>query len=48
MAEHLPLAGRFAIEIGHSLAGPYAGAILADLGATVLKVEAVGKTVVSG
>ena len=43
MAEALPLAGRFAIEIGHSLAGPYAGAILADLGATVLKVEAVGK-----
>ena len=43
MVEHLPLAGRFAIEIGHSLAGPYAGAILADLGATVLKVEAVGK-----
>lgn len=43
MAEGLPLAGRFAIEIGHSLAGPYAGAILADLGATVLKVEATGK-----
>lgn len=42
MAE-LPLAGRFAVEIGHSLAGPYAGAILADLGATVLKVEAAGK-----
>jgi len=42
MAE-LPLAGRFAVEIGHSLAGPYAGAILADLGATVLKVEVPGK-----
>ncbi len=43
MAEALPLAGRYAVEIGHSLAGPYAGAILADLGATVLKVESVGK-----
>lgn len=43
MAEALPLAGRYAVEIGHSLAGPYAGAILADLGATVLKVESLGK-----
>src|SRR5687767_1143644 len=43
MADALPLSGRFAVEIGHSLAGPYAGAILADLGATVLKVEAAGK-----
>ncbi|OYW21779.1 MAG: carnitine dehydratase [Burkholderiales bacterium 12-64-5] len=43
MADALPLAGRFAVEISHSLAGPYAGAILADLGATVLKVEAAGK-----
>lgn len=43
MADALPLAGRFAVEIGHSLAGPFAGAILADLGATVLKVESAGK-----
>ncbi|NKC31899.1 CaiB/BaiF CoA transferase family protein [Falsiroseomonas selenitidurans] len=43
MADALPLAGRFAVEISHSLAGPFAGAILADLGATVLKVEAAGK-----
>lgn len=43
MADALPLAGRFAVEIGHSLAGPYAGAILADLGATVVKVEVPGK-----
>ena len=43
MADALPLAGRFVVEIGHSLAGPFAGAILADLGATVLKVEAAGK-----
>jgi len=28
-----------AIEIGQVLAGPYAGAILADLGATVIKIE---------
>jgi formyl-CoA transferase len=27
------------IEIGQVLAGPYAGAILADLGATVIKIE---------
>ncbi|MBP0465377.1 CoA transferase [Roseomonas sp. PWR1] len=43
MSDALPLAGRFVVEIGHSLAGPFAGAILADLGATVLKVEAAGK-----
>jgi crotonobetainyl-CoA:carnitine CoA-transferase CaiB-like acyl-CoA transferase len=43
MADALPLSGRFAVEIGHSLAGPYAGAILADLGATVVKVEVPGK-----
>lgn len=43
MADTLPLAGRFAVEIGHSLAGPYAGTILADLGATVVKVEVPGK-----
>jgi crotonobetainyl-CoA:carnitine CoA-transferase CaiB-like acyl-CoA transferase len=43
MADALPLAGRYAVEIGHSLAGPYAGAILADLDATVLKVESAGK-----
>ncbi|MBR0644033.1 CaiB/BaiF CoA transferase family protein [Plastoroseomonas hellenica] len=43
MPDPLPLAGRFAVEIGHSLAGPFCGAILADLGATVLKVESAGK-----
>ncbi|HEY4252893.1 MAG TPA: CoA transferase [Roseomonas sp.] len=43
MPDQLPLAGRFAVEIGHSLAGPFCGAILADLGATVLKVESTGK-----
>lgn len=39
----LPLAGLFAVEIGHSLAGPFAGMVLADLGATVLKVESAAK-----
>ncbi|PZW43089.1 crotonobetainyl-CoA:carnitine CoA-transferase CaiB-like acyl-CoA transferase [Humitalea rosea] len=39
----LPLAGMFVVEIGHSLAGPFAGMVLADLGATVLKVENAGK-----
>src|SRR6201999_1397341 len=34
-----PLGGIAVIEIGHSVAAPYAGQILADLGATVLKVE---------
>jgi crotonobetainyl-CoA:carnitine CoA-transferase CaiB-like acyl-CoA transferase len=37
------LAGTFVVEIGHSLAGPFAGMVLADLGATVLKVENAGK-----
>jgi crotonobetainyl-CoA:carnitine CoA-transferase CaiB-like acyl-CoA transferase len=35
----LPLAGLVAIEIGHSVAAPFAGQILADLGARVIKVE---------
>src|SRR5882757_10205730 len=34
-----PLAGRRIIEIGHMLAGPYCGMLLADLGAEVIKVE---------
>jgi crotonobetainyl-CoA:carnitine CoA-transferase CaiB-like acyl-CoA transferase len=43
MVDRLPLTGMFAVEIGHSLAGPFCGMILADLGATVLKVESAGK-----
>ena len=34
-----PLAGIRIIEIGHMLAGPYCGMLLADLGAEVVKVE---------
>ena len=35
----LPLAGRIVVELGHSVAAPAAGQILADLGADVVKVE---------
>ncbi|GAC1336897.1 MAG: CoA transferase [Acetobacteraceae bacterium] len=34
-----PLAGLRVIEIGHSIAAPYAGMILGELGADVIKVE---------
>lgn len=34
-----PLAGIKIVELGQVLAGPFAGAIFADLGATVIKVE---------
>ena len=34
-----PLAGLTLIELGHSVAAPFAGQVLADLGATVIKVE---------
>jgi crotonobetainyl-CoA:carnitine CoA-transferase CaiB-like acyl-CoA transferase len=34
-----PLEGVTVIELGHSVAAPYAGLILADLGARVIKVE---------
>ena len=34
-----PLSGLVAIEIGHSIAAPYAGMILGELGAEVIKVE---------
>ena len=33
------LAGLAVVEIGHEIAAPYAGKLLADLGATVVKVE---------
>jgi crotonobetainyl-CoA:carnitine CoA-transferase CaiB-like acyl-CoA transferase len=35
----LPLSGHVVVELGHSVAAPYAGQILADLGAEVIKVE---------
>ena len=34
-----PLAGIVVVELGHSVAAPFAGRILGDLGATVIKVE---------
>jgi crotonobetainyl-CoA:carnitine CoA-transferase CaiB-like acyl-CoA transferase len=39
MSSCRPLSGLFVVEIGHSVAAPYAGMILAELGATVVKVE---------
>lgn len=41
MAE-LPLSGLMVVELGHSIAAPYAGLILAELGAEVIKVERTG------
>jgi len=39
MPSEKPLAGITVVEIGHSVAAPYAGFILAGLGAEVIKVE---------
>ncbi|MCO5090212.1 CaiB/BaiF CoA-transferase family protein [Bosea sp. (in: a-proteobacteria)] len=39
MQPELPLSGTIAIEIGHSVAIPFCGQILATLGATLIKVE---------
>jgi crotonobetainyl-CoA:carnitine CoA-transferase CaiB-like acyl-CoA transferase len=39
IAADAPLAGIVVVEIGHSVAAPYAGQVLGDLGATVIKVE---------
>ena len=38
-----PLEGLTVVELGHSIAAPYAGLILADLGARVIKVENPGR-----
>jgi hypothetical protein len=34
-----PLSGLVVVEIGHSVAAPFAGHVLGDLGATVIKIE---------
>ena len=39
MQKPLPLAGLTVVELGQVLAGPFAGAIFADLGAEVIKIE---------
>jgi crotonobetainyl-CoA:carnitine CoA-transferase CaiB-like acyl-CoA transferase len=39
MLSHRPLSGLTVIEIGHSVAAPYAGMVLGELGAEVIKVE---------
>jgi crotonobetainyl-CoA:carnitine CoA-transferase CaiB-like acyl-CoA transferase len=39
MSQKLPLEGVTVIELGHSVAAPYAGEILGDLGADVIKIE---------
>ena len=41
--ERKPLAGLRIIEVGSLIAGPFAGRLLADFGAQVIKVEAPGK-----
>lgn len=35
----LPLAGTVVLELGTIIAGPFAGSLMADLGATVIKIE---------
>lgn len=39
MSSPRPLSGLVVIEIGHSIAAPYAGMVLGELGAEVIKVE---------
>ena len=39
MSSPHPLSGLVVVEIGHSIAAPYAGMILGELGAEVIKVE---------
>jgi crotonobetainyl-CoA:carnitine CoA-transferase CaiB-like acyl-CoA transferase len=39
LASTRPLKGYCVVEVGNSIAGPYAGLILAELGASVIKIE---------
>src|ERR1039458_5012963 len=39
MSSYWPLRGFTIMEIGHTVAAPYAGIVLAELGADVIKVE---------
>lgn len=39
LVAHRPLEGLLVVEIGHSVAAPFAGQLLGDLGATVVKIE---------
>src|SRR5262245_62559392 len=39
MEAHMPLSGVKVVEVGLNLAGPFAGEILAGLGADVIKIE---------
>mgnify|MGYP001235734622 CR=1 FL=1 len=34
-----PIEGKLVLDLTHVLAGPFAGMVLSDLGATVIKVE---------
>ena len=43
MASAGPLRGYRVVEIGHSVAAPYAAMVLAELGADVIKVEHPGR-----
>jgi crotonobetainyl-CoA:carnitine CoA-transferase CaiB-like acyl-CoA transferase len=42
MTTSTPLGGLTVVEIGHTVAAPYAGMVLAELGANVIKVESAG------